>query len=209
MRIGISLTVAAMSAWTAMAQYQTAPAGAPPDSVPAAFTAALDPNGVRVTAPGGKVWCEVWVAKTLAAGAKSSEESVSLPTIPHGSLLGVIRFPTQASDRRGHPVAAGVYALRYSIFPADGNHMGAAPQRDFALLVPIAKDKAPDVKLAYEPLVTLVKEATGAPHPPCLSLFPSSEASAPALRQEEKDWVLHLKIGGQGIAMIVVGKTEG
>lgn len=198
-----------LGASAALPQFQAAPAGAPPDSVPAAIAAMLDPNGVRVAAADGKVWCEVWVVKALATGPKSTEEAVSLPTIPHGSLLGVVRFPAQAADRRGNPVPAGVYSLRYSIYPSDGNHMGAAPQRDFALLIPAAKDKGPDVNLNYEQLIAFSKSSTGAPHPPCLSIAPSTEAKVPALHKEEKDWILHLKLGGQGIALIVVGKAEG
>lgn len=210
MRIGFPSAAALLLAPSvSLAQYTTAPAGAPPASAPAGIAAALDPNGVRIAAPDGKVWCEVWRVKALAMGPKSSEDAVSLPAIPHGSLLGVVRFPAQAADRRGHPVPAGVYSLRYSIFPNDGAHMGAAPQRDFALLIPAAKDKPAEVKLAYEQLIALSKEATGAPHPPCLSLFPSSEKSFPSLHQEEKDWILHVKAGEQGIAIIVVGKAEG
>jgi hypothetical protein len=210
MRIGLSgAALALFAASSSFAQYKAAPAGAPPEAVPAALSAALDPNGVRITAPDGKVWCEVWTAKSLATGPKSVEEAVSLPTIPHGALIGVVRFPAQATDRRGNTVPAGVYSLRYSIFPADGNHMGAAPQRDFALLIPAAKDKPADLRLNYEQLIALSKETTGAPHPPCLSLFPSSQQNVPTLHQEEKDWVLHVKVGGQGIAVIVVGRAEG
>jgi hypothetical protein len=210
MRIGFSAaTLVLLAASSAIAQYKAAPAGAPPDAVPAAIASSLDPGGVRITAPDGKVWCEIWMVKSLATGPKSTEESVSLPTIPHGTLLGAIRFPAQAADRRGNPVPAGVYSLRYSIIPADGAHMGAAPQRDFVLLIPAAKDKPADVRLNYEQLIALVKESTGAPHPPCLSLFPSGQQSFPTLHQEEKDWVLHLKVGGQAIALIVVGKAEG
>jgi hypothetical protein len=210
MRTGLSVaSLFLLAASVSVAQYKSAPAGAPPDTVPAAISSALDPAGIRITKADGSVWCEVWMVKALAAGPKSTEEAVSLPTIPHGTLLGVVRFPAQASDRRGNPVPAGVYSLRYSTFPADGNHMGVAPQRDFALLIPAAKDKPADVRLNYEQLIALSKAATGAPHPPCLSLFPSSQATVPSLHQEEKDWVLHVKAGGQGIAIIVVGKSEG
>jgi hypothetical protein len=209
MRIGLSaLLLALLSAPAALSQYQMSSAGAPPDSLPPALAAALEAKGVRIEA-GGKVWCEVWAVKSLATGPKSSAESVSLPTIPHGALLGVVRFPAQALDRRGNSIPAGVYAMRYSVYPADGNHMGAAPQRDFAVLIPAARDKAPDTMLPYEALIKLSSETTGMPHPSCLSLAPSSQDTLPSLHKEERDWVLHLKIGGQPVALIVVGRAEG
>ena len=201
MRVLISLFLAA----SAFGQYKLGPAGAPP-----AAASAVDAAGVQVTAADGKVWCELWFAKVLAEGAKSTEEAVSLPAVAHGAFLGVVRFPAAAQDRRGNPIKAGVYAMRYSFFPNDGNHMGAAPQRDFAILIPVEKDKPAAERLNYEALMTLSRETTGAPHPAVLSLAPSSEASLPALKKEgEHDWTLHVKIGGTSVALIVAGRAEG
>jgi hypothetical protein len=198
-----------LTAAAASAQYKSGPAGAPP-AMPAALSAAIDPAGVQVTAPDGKAWCEMWFVKASIAGPKVEGEAVSLPQIPHGALLGVARFPAQATDRRGNTIKAGVYAMRYSIYPTDGNHMGAAPQRDFAVLVPVDKDKAPDVRLDYAALMALVAESTGVSHPIVLSLAPSEEKTLPVLKKEgERDWVLHVKIGGVPMALIVAGKTEG
>ena len=194
-----------MLAASAFGQYKMAPAGAPP-----AAAASVNPAGVQIAAADGKVWCELWFAAALAEGPKSAEEAVSLPTVPHGTFLGIARFPAQAQDRRGNPIKAGVYAMRYSIFPNDGNHMGAAPQRDFVILIPVDKDKAPAERLTYEALMALSREATGAPHPSVLSLAPSSEATLPVLKKEaEHDWTLHVKVGNVPVALIVVGKAEG
>ena len=202
MRAFISFSLAASAA---LAQYSMDAAGAPP-----AAAAQVDPAGVRITGAAGKVWCELWLAKALPAGAKSTEDSVSLPTVPHGAFLGIANFPAQAQDRRGNPIKAGVYAMRYSIFPADGNHMGAAPQRDFVILIPVAKDKPPAEMLDYKALMALSAEANGMPHPSVLSLAPSSEGKLPALKKEgEHDWTLHLKIGGLPVALIVAGRAEG
>ena len=85
----------------------------------------VDPAGVTIST-GGKVWCKLWFAKSVATGRKSQEDSVSLPTVAHGAFLGVANFPAAAKDRRGNPIKAGVYFMRYSFYPADGNHIGAA-----------------------------------------------------------------------------------
>src|SRR5215510_6374890 len=118
-----SVSLLLMACFAAFPQYTMTPGAALP-ALPAAAAAALDPAGVQIV-NGGKVWCELWFAKSLPTGEKSSEESVALPTVPHGAFLGVVRFPAPAQDRRGNPVKPGVYAMRYSLYPADGNHMGA------------------------------------------------------------------------------------
>ena len=200
MKALISLLLAA----SAFGQYKLGPAGAPP-----AGAADVTAAGVQVTTADGKVWCEMWFAKSLPEGAKSAEESVSLPTVAHGAFLGIVRFPAQAQDRRGNPIKAGVYAMRYSIYPNDGNHMGAAPQRDFVILIPAGKDKPPSERLTYEALMALSRETNGTPHPSVLSLAPGGAGAMPSLEKEgEKDWTLHVKIGNLPVALIVVGRAE-
>ena len=200
MKVLISLLLAA----SAFGQYKLGQTGAPP-----AAAADVNAAGVQVTTADGKVWCEMWFAKSLPEGPKSAEEAVSLPTVPHGAFLGVARFPAQAQDRRGNPIKAGVYAMRYSIYPNDGNHMGAAPQRDFIILIPADKDKPPAERLTYEALMTLSREANGTPHPSVLSLAPGGEGTMPSLEKEgERDWTLHVKIGNLPVALIVVGRAE-
>src|SRR6266498_2836108 len=169
MRVLISL-IAILPA--AFAQYTSSPAGPAP-----AAQAFVQETGLQVVGAGGKVWCEMWFAKSLPAGAASTGEAVSLPSIPHGAFLGIARFPANAQDRRGNLIKAGVYAMRYSVYPADGNHMGAAPQRDFAILIPAGQDKPPAEMLPYDKLMALSAEANGVAHPAVLSLAPSSETT--------------------------------
>jgi hypothetical protein len=199
MKFLLSLVAAA----TAFAQFTMQPSGPPP-----AANALVDATGIQVAAD-GKVWCELWFAKSLPAGPKAAADGVTLPEIQHGAFLGIARFPAQAQDRRGNPIPAGVYAMRYSIHPLDGNHMGAAPQRDFIILIPAAKDKPPAEMLNYEALMALSRESTGLPHPAVLSLAPSAETSLPQLKKEDgHDWTLHIKIGATPVALIVAGRAE-
>ena len=93
----------------------------------------------------------------------------------------------------------------------DGAHSGVAPQRDFALLTPIASDPDPAAKPAFDSLVKWSTKASGTPHPAVLSLeTPPPGAAVPSVVKEgEHDWVLTGKAGDLTFSIIVVGKAEG
>jgi hypothetical protein len=146
----------------------------------------------------------------MPSGPKSAEDAVAFPSIPHGSFLGILRFPSTGADRRGQTIKPGVYTLRYSQYPVNGDHQGAAPQRDFAVLTPIADDKDPNATPAFYPLMAMSRKASGTPQPAVLSHEPpAGGATAPSLGQEgEKDWSLTFKLGDTPMAIILVGKAE-
>jgi hypothetical protein len=177
--------------------------------LPAAYASAIHGNGYRVNGASG-AWCEVWLANTLPVGAKPDDAAISFG-IAQGTLLGVIRFPGKGADRRGQVIPAGVYTLRYSLFPVDGSHSGVAPQRDFALLTPVAADADPAAKPGFDDLVKMSGKASGTPHPAVLSLeTPPPGATPPSVVKEgEHDWTLTLKAGDLTFSIIVVGKSEG
>ena len=197
-------------AFSAFAQdYKLEPIATAAPALPAAYAAAIQTQGYRVNGSGGP-WCEVWLAKTIPVGAKPSDAAISFG-IAQGTLLGILRFPTKGEDRRGQVIPAGVYTLRYSNFPVDGAHSGAAPQRDFALLTPIASDSDPAAKPGFDDLVKMSAKASGTPHPAVLSMeTPPAGAAAPSVTKEgEHDWTLTVKAGDLTFAVIVVGKAEG
>ena len=111
-----------LCAATAAAQYKMEPAGAPPPELDAAIAGALQKEGAKIVAANGSVVCEIWLRATMPSGPKANEDGVTLPTIPHGALLGAIRFPVPGSERRGQSLKPGVYTLRFSYYPVDGNH---------------------------------------------------------------------------------------
>jgi hypothetical protein len=203
------LFVLMMAASAAFPQYKLEPAGPPPSEVPAADAALLQKDGYKIVGGNGMAFAEVWLRTTAPSGPKSGEDAVSLPTIPQGSFMGALRFPGRGSDRRGQTIKAGVYTLRYSTHPVNGDHQGVAPQRDFLLMVPAADDPGPTATPGFEDLVKLSTKASATPHPAVLSLASSSNAKFPELKKEgDSDWALHAKIGDTGIALIVVGKVE-
>jgi hypothetical protein len=208
-KLTLCFLLAAFAAGSIFAQYKSEPAGSPPSELAPAISQALEQQGTKITGSNG-VFCEVWFRTSLPAGPKSSEESVTLPTIPHGTLLGAIRFPAQGADRRGQPIKPGVYTLRYSLQPLNGDHLGVSPQRDFLVLVPAAEDKDLNATPNFDALMAMSRKASGTPHPAVLSMW-GAGASDPAgfAKQGENDWVLTKKIGDTAISVILVGKVEG
>jgi hypothetical protein len=197
------LTAAAM-----LAQYKMEPAGPPPAEVAPGMVEKLQKEGVRVTGSKG-VFCEIWLVSQAPSGPKNADEAVDLPTIPQGAFAGVIRFPAKGEDRRGQGIKPGVYALRYSLYPVNGDHQGVAPQRDFLLMTPAAEDKDPAAAPGFDDLVKMSRKASGTPHPAVLSISQSRNSKQPDLTHEESTWTLHLKMGDVAIAIIVIGRAEG
>ncbi len=192
-----------------LAQYKAEPAGAPPTELSPAIQALLSKEGTKLVGPDGAV-CEIWLQTAAPKASAAAEESATF-AIAQGALLGAIRFPAKGADRRGQTIQPGVYTLRYSMFPINGDHQGVAPQRDFALLSPAADDKDPAATPDFDTLVGWSKKASGTPHPAVLSMWKQEQADFQAGLSQlgEQDWVLQGKIGDQLVAIILVGQTEG
>ena len=191
------------------AQYQLKPAGPPPSQLEPGVAATLRPDGAQIVSAAGATVCEIWLRSSMPAGPDLKEDGVTLANLPHGAFLGVIRFPTAGSDRRGLPLKPGVYMLRFSFYPADGNHQGAAPQRDFLILSNAAEDKDPNAKPNFKTLMEMSGKASGATHPATLSFWKADAAAKPELEHAGNDWILKTTIGNTPVAIIVVGKFEG
>ena len=140
----------------------------PPASLPDALKQTVETKGYRVTLDGG--WtADLWFVRLLKIVAKDAPGAL-YPELANGEFVGVAQFPKGFTDYRGQPVAPGAYTLRYQLLPADGNHMGVAPNPDFLLLVPAASDPDPAVTLLYKKLVALSGKASGTAHPAVLAL---------------------------------------
>ena len=199
-----------MAASAAFSQYKVEAGGPPPSDLPPAIGAVLNKEGLKVTS-GGAPYMEIWLAAKAPSGPKSTEDAVTLPTIPQGALVGVIRFPVAGKDRRGNPVRPGVYTMRYSQFPVNGDHQGVAPQRDFFLLSPAAGDTNAAATPGFDELVAMSRKASGLPHPSVFSVASSSNTKFPEIAKgtdTEHDWVLHAKLGDTPIGLIIAGVME-
>jgi hypothetical protein len=193
-----------LTATAVFAQYKAQPAGDPP-----AEAAVLNKAGNKIVADNGSVYAEIWLRSTMPSGPNTGESSVTLPTIPLGALLGVMRFTAKGSDRRGQNIAPGVYKLRYGNYPVNGNHQGVAPQRDFLVLVPAALDKSADPISDFDALIELSRKASGTPHPAVLSFWKADAGDKAGFeKQGEKDWVLTTNLGDTKVSIILIGKVE-
>ena len=200
----------ALAAGVAFGQYKMETAGAPPTDLPPAFASLLQQQGVKILAASGSVYGELWLRTQAPSGPKSTEDAVALSTIPQGALLGVIRFTGPAQDRRGQPHQAGVYTLRYSLYPVNGDHQGVAPQRDFALLVPIEPTtptpaprrlSTPWWRSAPKRPALRIRPCSASRILPVIS-FPISASRATTIGCSTTRW-------GSAISIILVGKVEG
>ena len=166
------------------------------------MTALLQKDGVKITNKGAP-YCELWFRSAKPAGG-TSEEGASVAGVAMGSFLGVIHFDGRGSDRRGQNVKAGVYVLRYGLIPINGDHQGAAPQRDFLVMSLASEDKDAKATPNFEALTTESKKVSGTPHPAVFSFW-KADNDTPGLTQQGDDWVLQVKLGDTTIALIVVG----
>jgi hypothetical protein len=186
-------------------QYKAEPAGAPPSEVAAPMAALLQKDGVKITNK-GVAYCELWFRSTKPSGG-TSEDGATVSGVPIGAFLGVIRFDGRGSDRRGQAIKSGVYILRYGLIPINGDHQGAAPQRDFVVMSLSAEDQNPSATPKFEALTTESKKVSGTPHPAVLSFW-KADNDTPGLTQQGDDWVLQVKLGDTMIALIVVGTAS-
>jgi hypothetical protein len=207
-RLALLSAAVLMAAFSVSAQdYKLEPISTPPPDLPGAYAGVIAAQGYRVVGPKGP-WAEVWFCKSIPTGAKPSDDAIVFP-IAQGTLLGVLRFPGPAYDRRGQPIKAGVYTLRYSDYPVNGDHQGVAPQRDFALLTPIAADADPKATPAFDALVAMSTKASGTPHPAVLSMESPTGSNFPSVTKEgDSDEVLNVKVGTLSIGLIVAGKAQ-
>ncbi len=203
----LKLAIPLVLTTAAFAQYKAEPAGAPPAEVSPSISKALQTTGTKIT-NNGTAYCEIWFRADKPTGGSGGDDSVTLPNIPQGALLGVIRFDGKGSDRRGQSIKPGVYTLRYSLMPVNGDHQGAAPQRDFMVLVPAGDDKdlaaAPD----FDALVDMSKKGLGTTHPGVISLWKADDFK-PGFGQQGDDWVIQTKLGDTAIAVILIGVAAG
>lgn len=148
---------------------------AAPPELTAAMSAALAPGSVTVKS--GDVQLDLWWVKAIAL-TKAPEGAPAWGDVGDGTLVGAIRVGAQWSDVRGYVVRPGVYTLRYARQPANGDHLGVSPNREFLLMSPAAVDTTPD-PVGYKGAVDLSKQTVRRAHPSALSLDPPAANAAP------------------------------
>ena len=143
--------------------YKVENAGAPPAAdLPKPLQDALESQGTRVVNGQGDTLLEVWLRKTVPTSSSAGGSSDFLyGSLSEGVFVGVLHFPSQGADFRGHAIKPGFYTLRYGLIPQDGNHMGVNPTRDVLVLCPVAADSDLGTALKFDDLVKLGRQASG------------------------------------------------
>lgn len=191
-RLLLSLVILAAASSTATAQdFKIEAANGPaPADLAAPIRDRLQPEGYRVFDGEGKLYAEVWLCKATPASEAPTgpKGAVLYPFLAEGELLGALRYPEEGYDSRDQSIAKGTYTLRYGLQPVNGDHLGISTHRDYALLLPAAKDTKPDL-LAQKPLEKTSAEAAGTSHPAILLMVAvKAGAKAPSMvHVEEKD----------------------
>jgi len=168
-----------------------------------ALKKALDSKGTRITVGDGP-YCDIWLRAALPAG-KSDAQGAVYTSLGESVLVGVITFAKPTTDFRGQAVKAGTYTLRYAVHPADGNHLGISPIRDFLAMVPIAMDQNPDAQPKFEDLMKMSAKVAGTNHPAIISLIQPDGSSTPKVSQEGSHVIFSTSIKTQSGAAMPIG----
>jgi len=192
----------------------------PPAALAGPIKEALGARGYRIVDDQGKTFAEIWLRKAVPAKGKPAgpQGAVLFPVLAEGELLGVIRYPGEGHDFRDQTIAGGVYTLRYGLQPVNGDHLGVSTYRDYALVVPAAKDKSAAI-LGGKRLEEQSAESAGTNHPAVLMLLaaPDGANSGPSMAHDEalNTWgavvPLNLEVKGETgpvplpVQLIVVG----
>jgi hypothetical protein len=178
-----------------------------------ALAKSLEAKGTQLSFPDGP-YCEIWLRNSVPAG-KTDQPGAVYSSLAESTLIGVITFAKATTDFRGQSVKPGSYTLRYALHPADGNHMGISPIRDFLIMLPVAMDTNPDALLKFEEMSKMSTKVTGTNHPGVLSLLQIDKAPAiPGMSHDESNHtVFSASLKSQSgavipVAFIIKGHAE-
>ena len=181
----------------------------PPDVLAEALSSMLQSVGVVAKGPDGKVAAEFWMRSSAFEGDGAGGFGIRFDAIPEGALLGVVRFPDTGSDFREQNIKPGVYTMRFGLHPENGDHMGVANSRDFAVLITAEADKEPAKNYEFEPMTKMSMDSSGNPHPTIMRLeLPDGDESAHMWQDDMEHWVLDLKTADDVIGVVVYGFSE-
>lgn len=195
-----------------------------PPEITASVAAKIAPGGVRAAV--GANTLTFWWVKELAASAEASAfapatADKSAPRTPRawsdvaeGTLVGAVKIEKDLRDIRGRVIKAGAYTLRYGIQPANGDHLGVSPFREFLLLSPAGQDTDPAPR-GHDALTDLSKQTIGGSHPAVWSLDPpvATEAALTVRANTElelKALIMEVPIAGGTLrfGLVLIGKIE-
>jgi hypothetical protein len=163
----------------------TVAAAKPPEEVAEPIRAVLDGNVYRIAADDKPIF-EFWFRKELPLAEKPAGGTLDLTTMTEGTVLGAVRVTSEQLDFRSEEIPKGVYVVRLGIQPEDGNHLGVAPTRTFALLIPAKQDTKLDA-VAHKELMKAAAVVNAAKHPSALNQQTVESSGGEFPRLEERN----------------------
>jgi hypothetical protein len=163
----------------------TVAAADPPEEVAEPIRKVLNIEAVSL-ADGDSPFFQFWFRKELPLAEQPAGGTLALGTLQEGTVLGVLKVGSERYDFRDEEIPTGIYILRCGIQPEDGNHLGVAPTRTFALLIPVKDDTQLD-PVAHEELMKAAAVINAASHPSSLNLQPVEQADGAFPRLEERN----------------------
>lgn len=156
----------------------------PPKEIAEPIRAVLDSQVVRITTD-DKASFDFWFRKELPLAEKPAGGTLAMGTVKEGTVLGVVRVAGEHYDFRNEEIPPGLYVMRLGIQPEDGNHLGVAPTRTFAVLIPAKLDKKLD-PIPHDALMKEAAKVNAVMHPSSLNLQPVEKAEGEFPRLEER-----------------------
>ena len=207
-RAATCAVVAVLALVPALAADFAVQTGAPiPEAVPEATRALVAQAGVSVQA-GDATLVRFWMRTAPFEGEPASGFGVRFDNIPEGAFLGVVEYPDRGSDFREQAVPPGVYTIRFGLHPEDGNHMGVAASRDFALLAPVDKDLEVAKNYDFDGIVQLSADV-GNPHPTVARLeLPEADAGPSIWENDYEHSILDVAVADTFVGIVVEGHAE-
>ena len=168
-----------------------------PTDIAAPVAAKVTPGGVRATANGTTI--TFWWVTDLPGAAWAD--------VPEGTLVGAVKLDADVRDIRGHVMKAGVYTLRYGIQPANDDHFGISPFRNFLLVSPAAVDKDP-AAVDHDGVIALSRQTLGGKHPAVLSIDPpaAKDAALAVYTTDLGHKSLIVEVGKLKFGIVLIGK---
>lgn len=172
----------------------------------------LAPEAYHVSRSGALLF-DFWFMAGVSTPGVSTPHHAYYGLLP-GSLVGVARVYSGASDFKGQKIAPGVYTLRYAVQPDDGDHQDVTESRDFLLLCAAADDRSAQ-EMGEKDLRSLSARLNGKKHPSVLYLAAGMSDHPPRLATEgvpEKTFLevnVRTSSGGTMVLGVVVAGKAG
>jgi hypothetical protein len=148
----------------------------PPAEVSESIRKTLRPGSIQLL-EGEKTAFEFWFRSDLPLKSQPASASRALQAVGETTLLGVAVVGEGHRDYRDNEIAPGVYTMRFSLIPQDGDHMGVSEYPYYAVLILARNDTDLGGIKTYRAMVRASGKETPTEHPVVLSLRPAPESS--------------------------------